>query len=258
MINFFRKIRKKLADDNKPLKYIRYAIGEIFLVVIGILIALSINNWNEDQKEHKNTASTRKAHIRAIYLDLKSDVVNLTVIKSELTNRKLASQYLMPLFDSENPSIEDSLLFFHNWKKCDEAVIVDRNKNSWDDLNSTGKIQLLSEDALVNKLGDYYAFYDSRIKNYAQFPTETNLNLRAQHVENCLDIEMLNLKDDNSFYPNSDWFSCMLRDDDIRKYLFTTMASCYYNVPWFSNLQNQAQSIIAYLEENHSAIINAQ
>ncbi len=49
MINFFRKIRKKLADDNKPLKYMRYAIGEIVLVVIGILIALSINNWNENR-----------------------------------------------------------------------------------------------------------------------------------------------------------------------------------------------------------------
>jgi len=49
MINFFRKIRKKLADDNKPLKYMRYAIGEIVLVVIGILIALSINNWNQNR-----------------------------------------------------------------------------------------------------------------------------------------------------------------------------------------------------------------
>lgn len=50
MINFFRRIRKKLADDNKPMKYARYAIGEILLVVIGILIALQINNWNEYRK----------------------------------------------------------------------------------------------------------------------------------------------------------------------------------------------------------------
>ena len=44
MINFFRKTRKKLADDNKFFKYWRYAIGEIVLVVIGILIALSIRD----------------------------------------------------------------------------------------------------------------------------------------------------------------------------------------------------------------------
>ena len=50
MFPLFRKIRKKMADDNKPLKYMRYAIGEIILVVIGILIALAINNWNENRK----------------------------------------------------------------------------------------------------------------------------------------------------------------------------------------------------------------
>ncbi len=50
MIPFFRKIRKQFADDNKPLKYLRYAIGEIVLVVIGILIAIQINNWNENKK----------------------------------------------------------------------------------------------------------------------------------------------------------------------------------------------------------------
>jgi len=53
MINFFHKVRKQLADDNKPLKYMRYAIGEIILVVFGILIALQFNNWNEDRNLKK-------------------------------------------------------------------------------------------------------------------------------------------------------------------------------------------------------------
>src|SRR5210317_1984903 len=50
MIKFFRKIRQQLAYDNNASKYFRYAIGEIVLVVIGILIALGINNWNENRK----------------------------------------------------------------------------------------------------------------------------------------------------------------------------------------------------------------
>ena len=61
MIPFFRKIRKTLADDNKPLKYFRYAIGEIVLVVIGILIALQINNWNENRKVVQDIAQTKNA-----------------------------------------------------------------------------------------------------------------------------------------------------------------------------------------------------
>jgi len=55
MIPFYRKIRKKLADDNKPMKYLRYTIDEILLVVIGILIALQIKNWNELRKEKEKT-----------------------------------------------------------------------------------------------------------------------------------------------------------------------------------------------------------
>jgi hypothetical protein len=50
MIKFFRQIRQKLLSDKQFSKYILYAIGEIFLVVIGILIALQINTWNEDRK----------------------------------------------------------------------------------------------------------------------------------------------------------------------------------------------------------------
>ena len=54
MIKFFRRIRQKLLSENKFSKYLFYAIGEIILVVIGILIALQINNWNENRKELKH------------------------------------------------------------------------------------------------------------------------------------------------------------------------------------------------------------
>ena len=51
MIKFFRPIRQHLLRENKFSKYLLYAIGEILLVVVGILIALQINNWNEDRKQ---------------------------------------------------------------------------------------------------------------------------------------------------------------------------------------------------------------
>jgi len=53
MIKFFRKIRQKMLTENKFSKYLLYAIGEIILVVIGILIALSINNWNQNSTRNK-------------------------------------------------------------------------------------------------------------------------------------------------------------------------------------------------------------
>ena len=51
MISFFRKIRQNLLNEGKTARYVKYAIGEILLVVIGILIALQINNWNQDRQK---------------------------------------------------------------------------------------------------------------------------------------------------------------------------------------------------------------
>ena len=53
MIKFFRRIRFDLLKKNKTGKYLKYAVGEIVLVVIGIIIALQINNWNEQRIDSK-------------------------------------------------------------------------------------------------------------------------------------------------------------------------------------------------------------
>ena len=60
MIKFFRKIRQNLLSEGKTGKYLKYAIGEIVLVVFGILIALQINTWNEDYKSKKKERKERQ------------------------------------------------------------------------------------------------------------------------------------------------------------------------------------------------------
>ena len=81
MIKFFRHIRKSLLMENKTSKYFKYAIGEIILVVIGILIALQINNWNESKKQ----LNEAKSYLKNITAFLDDDLFNtfeLYTIKS--------------------------------------------------------------------------------------------------------------------------------------------------------------------------------
>ena len=75
MIKFFRKIRQKLLEENKIGNYLKYAIGEILLVVIGILIALQINNWNENNKSH----ATEIKILKELKLALQQDLFNINV-----------------------------------------------------------------------------------------------------------------------------------------------------------------------------------
>jgi len=83
MIHFFRRIRKQLADDNKPIKYFRYAIGEIVLVVIGILIALSINNWNEARKNQQESI----VFLQNLQIDLEKDFKQISKVIDIQTRR---------------------------------------------------------------------------------------------------------------------------------------------------------------------------
>ncbi|WP_297693865.1 DUF6090 family protein [uncultured Eudoraea sp.] len=101
MINFFRRIRKQLADDNKPLKYMRYAIGEIVLVMIGILLALQVNNWNEVRK------SKIKAEIfkEKIISDLINDTLNIETQIGLAKNYKKNIQGYYKFFESGNKPI---------------------------------------------------------------------------------------------------------------------------------------------------------
>ena len=70
MMKFFRNIRKQLAIQNKAAAYLRYAIGEIILVVVGILIALQVNNWNEHQKQKKKET----IYLQNLRIDLKKQI----------------------------------------------------------------------------------------------------------------------------------------------------------------------------------------
>ena len=89
MIKFFRHIRKSLLMENKTGKYFKYAIGEIILVVIGIMIALQVNNWNESRKAKIKFNST----IEQIYNALDSDYDNFSRINNNL-------QYQIKIIDS--------------------------------------------------------------------------------------------------------------------------------------------------------------
>ncbi|MDT0557841.1 DUF6090 family protein [Ichthyenterobacterium sp. W332] len=91
MIKFFRRIRQNLIMENKTSKYFKYAIGEILLVVIGILIALQINNWNENRKLKLN----EKYIIENLIEDLQSDYNNYETNKRGLEDQlKLVDQLI--------------------------------------------------------------------------------------------------------------------------------------------------------------------
>jgi hypothetical protein len=154
MINFFRKTRKKLADDNKPLKYARYAFGEIVLVMIGILLALQVNNWNQSRLDNIEGIN----YLLSIGEDLKRDT---TYLNDEIRASKKASDSLTLFFELMHKR-QDShielirLLQLGDWNPSN----VNIQDNTFMEMNSSGKIDLIKSVELKKAIIDYYAFRD--------------------------------------------------------------------------------------------------
>ena len=151
MIKFFRNIRKSLLMENKTGKYFKYAIGEIVLVVIGILIALQINNWNEERKENIKL----KTALQSIYNDLVTDsllinqalplVYQRNTINTNLLRRSYATEAnldtLVKIMKSEFPV---------RWYSSPPF-----NTNTFSNLKSTGAFDILPSE-IKKRLSNYY------------------------------------------------------------------------------------------------------
>jgi hypothetical protein len=154
MIPFFRKTRKKLADDNKPMKYARYAIGEIALVVIGILIAVQINTWNEERKRNKDE-QLLLGDLKFEILSNITDLEGITRIHQNALNDafKLKNYFFQPekISDISNDSLLRLTFSLHGVKFSPENGI----KNS---MMSSGQINIIRNKKLkylLSSLNDY-------------------------------------------------------------------------------------------------------
>ncbi len=161
MIKFFRKIRQRLLTENKFSKYLLYAIGEIVLVVIGILIALQINNWNEHQKVIK----AEKEILKNLTQEFQSNKGELQRQKTIVIKTFESNRLLMSYFGKEKRHLQgmnmDSLIF--------SSVEFDQyspSENAIQDLVQSGRFDLISNDRLKNLLFDWTREYKITQERY--------------------------------------------------------------------------------------------
>ena len=143
MLKIFRKIRQQLAFDNKPLKYLRYSLGEIVLVVIGILIALQINNANEIRK----TRVKELIYLDNIKTDLKLNITNLTefIVSREATVH--AVDTLLTYFDGRQ-LIDPNKFNFYNLSVLEWYPFV-QHSNTFQELMHSGNFSIISNKEIV-------------------------------------------------------------------------------------------------------------
>ncbi|MBE9489470.1 MAG: hypothetical protein IMY67_04175 [Bacteroidetes bacterium] len=153
MIKFFRRIRQQLLNENKTRKYLKYAVGEIVLVVIGILIALQINNWNNQNLLHKKELN----YLVEIRENLNEDLKKIEVVFEYNTKKAGAINEAFTLMGS---SIETNVRvdsFGELMPTLTSYQFFSPIRISFDNMISSQSIDLISDNKLRKLLSEYYS-----------------------------------------------------------------------------------------------------
>ena len=165
MIKLFRRIRNELLSDNKfsqpeqggrAGKYLFYALGEIVLVVIGILIALSINNWNEDRKR----GLAEKKYLTRLLVDLENDHETLTFSKGLSEDRIDQINLLTDVIKDPSLSNENSKQIIESIEKVTWRSYLPLSRIVYNELLNSGKMSLIQSEKLRELLSNYYGDAD--------------------------------------------------------------------------------------------------
>lgn len=159
MPKVFRNTRLHSLADGKLMNYFKYAIGEIILVVIGILIALSINNWNQGRINH----NTEIKYLKNIQKELLSHTsLNQSLVSNRMA-KKVDGLKLAKQFCEHQSAVSDTLDFLNavSFGGVFSGGYLFGNRNLYDDLISTGNLQLIKNDSLKNAITSYYAYMEN-------------------------------------------------------------------------------------------------
>jgi hypothetical protein len=155
MIKLFRNIRKNLLAEGKTRRYFKYAIGEIILVVIGILIALSINNGNEDRKSRKQELKYLKNLRTDIELELKNNnsMSNYRAVSAKAAARMLDFKTL--------ETASDLLALEQTIQQVYARVNFIPTNNTYKELISSGNLNYITNDSIKYNLLELDKMYVS-------------------------------------------------------------------------------------------------
>jgi hypothetical protein len=168
MIKFFRKIRQNLLMENKTGKYFKYAIGEIILVVIGILIALQINNWNESRKLQENV----NTYLNQKLVNLREDQLRLVELKEFRLDAAEKSKQLL------NIGLNEANVF--NIIKTTKLIFTERRFTTSVERNESSitKYYWSKKEAVINNFEQEYMSLIELIKF-----EENRLNTFSEAIE---------------------------------------------------------------------------
>ena len=206
MLKFFRQIRRRLIINGKLKSYSAYAVGEILLVMIGILLAIQVNNWNEARKERE----LEKSYLTNLKKDLLRDKKDLTDIVEKRKKKVEAFNMLLDQVDADTPSeypadMKSYFFTMGGW------ITFNPNENAITEILSSGDLRVIKTQQIKDDLLELRNRY-LKLENVRE-------HLRREYEEYIY----------NTIYTVED-FRMLLTEEEAKKFMYTIL-----QIPTFTN-----------------------
>ena len=246
MIKFFREMRKSFLSQNKVSRYLLYALGEILLVVIGILIALQVNNWNENRKSEILEIKILKR--------LRQDLVADTLYLNDRLERTIilqAKQYefVHEIYNTQKSEQEfRKVLGLQNWDSDNLVMQI----STYEELKNSGQINILENEALKIQMIDLYREYEVATKHFEEINGLTSREFLPRALRVGSKYYFKHIYDEERLMEGTDWR--FINDPTSESFKILEDTQMMYNmkyryfIMYFENLLTKSKSLIKNID----------
>lgn len=260
MIRFFRQIRQRLFTANKFSKYLLYALGEILLVVLGILIALQLDNWNETHIKHEQAAEFR-AQIR------ESVATDMNNIRNRILFFEKAKQFGYAVErELKQPKASDSEArweFILNTFHTSQIWNFNQVTATYNEVQNPEMLGFIGPPELLNAMQRYYTEWPLQLsvlnggtQAYRDFSRSIiPMELQEYMWANCYDIDVLDIQ---NFQPCSapdvdadlidTIYSDIISDPSFSRLLTRRLSTLYARNIVYQNILKEAEALLTQLQ----------
>ena len=246
MIKFFRQIRQQFLTENKFSKYILYAVGEILLVVIGILIALQIDNWNEDRKSKILEVKI----LKRLRQDLVTDTLYLNDrLKRTLNQGTKQYEFVHETYNTQKSEEEfRKVLSLQNWDSDDLVMQI----STYEELKSSGQINIIENEGLKIQMIDLYREYEVATKHFEEINGLTSREFLPGALRVASKYYFKDIYDEERLMEGTDWK--FINDPSSESFKILEDTQLMYNmkyryfIQYFEKLLTKSKSLIKNID----------
>lgn len=255
MLKLFREIRRKLIGERNIKKYLIYAIGEICLILIGLLLALQINK----SQVQRNNQKEEIQFLRSVKQDLLQDSKSLNGVSKFKKNQVEACKVLIEYFKFVDKPVKDTLSFISKFNSTIYFILDNPNSTSFETAKASGSFHKYRNKELLNLLSMYYT--DNEMKQHITDTKRFTNSYFEQHISGKYIIGLgksihlsnegpSNLLDTYQDDPREvDWLEDFRKDSLMENYFIAMLVRLQIGINYIEKRDLRAKSLVQSIDD---------